>query len=74
MSNKTSEGLVQLKEGSLYFKFTEAEDEVEDLESRPVLLFIHAGVTDHTLWDAQVDHLVARGWSCLQFDLFGFGR
>ena len=29
---------------------------------------------NHTLWDEQVQYLVQRGWNCLRFDLFGYGR
>lgn len=41
---------------------------------KPTFLFIYAGVTDHTLWDAQVDHFLRRGWSCLRYDIFGHGK
>ena len=42
-------------------------------KEKPLLVFIHAGVADHTLWDEQREYLHARGWSTLSFDLFGFG-
>ncbi|MCJ1312009.1 hypothetical protein MMC25_005683 [Agyrium rufum] len=41
--------------------------------SRPLLVFIHAGISDHTLWDAQVNVLASKGWNVLCFDLFGYG-
>lgn len=31
-------------------------------------------MTDHTLWDGQIEYLAQKGWSCLSFDLFGFGQ
>lgn len=65
-------GYVEVNEGQIYYKYSVAADETS--ESRPVLLFIHAGVTDHTLWDAQVEYFLERGWNCLQFDMFGFGQ
>ena len=42
--------------------------------TRPTLLFIHPGVSDHTFWDAQTRFFTARGWTVLRFDLFGYGR
>lgn len=67
-----SEGYVEVNEGQIYWKYSIAADETT--ESRPVLLFIHAGIADHTMWDAQVEFLLERGWNCLQFDAFGFGE
>jgi pimeloyl-ACP methyl ester carboxylesterase len=66
-----SEGYVEVNEGHIYWKYSIAADETT--ESRPVLLFIHAGVADHTMWNAQVEYLLERGWNCLQFDMLGFG-
>ncbi len=42
--------------------------------TRPTLLFIHAAVSDHTLWDDQVAFCTSKGWGCLRYDLFGFGQ
>ena len=67
-----SEGYVEVNEGHIYWKYSIAADETSEL--RPVLLFIHAGVADHTMWDAQVEYFLERGWNCLQFDMFGFGQ
>lgn len=69
--SQISYGYVEVNEGHIYWKYSIAADETT--ESRPVLLFIHAGVTDHTLWEAQVEYFLERGWNCLQFDMFGFG-
>ena len=41
---------------------------------KPTLLFIHACVADHTLWDEQVAYFTNRGWCCLRYDLLGFGE
>ena len=41
---------------------------------RPLLLFIHAGVADHTLWDGQVAYFTAKGWSVCRFDILGYGK
>ena len=41
---------------------------------RPLLLFVHAGVADHTLWDGQVAYFTARGWSVCRFDILGYGK
>lgn len=48
-------------------------DDGED-GTRPILLFMHAGVSDQTLWDAQIQYLTEKGWSCLSFDHLGYGR
>ena len=65
-------GSLAVLEGSLFWKYEAAK--APSSSSRPTILFFHAGITDHMLWDAQVDYLTARGWNCLRFDLFGFGR
>ena len=70
--SQISDGYVEVNEGQIYWKYSIAAD--ENTESRPVLLFIHAGVADHTMWDAQVEFFLERGWNCVQFDMFGFGR
>ena len=50
------------------------KDDEPKAKPRPILLFIHAAITDHTLWDTQIDHFNNRGWGCLRYDLFGFGQ
>ena len=72
MEARSSEGTLQVTEGSVYWKYDVADDDAA--ESRPVLVFMHAGVADHTMWDAQVEYLVQKGWNCLRYDLFGFGH
>jgi len=46
----------------------------QSLRQRPTLLFIHAGVADHTMWDDQVNYFNDRGWRCLRYDMFGYGN
>lgn len=41
---------------------------------KPTLLFIHACVADHTLWDEQVAYFTDKGWCCLRYDLLGYGE
>nr|AUW30996.1 putative alpha/beta hydrolase [Cladonia uncialis subsp. uncialis] len=41
---------------------------------KPTLLFIHACVADHTLWDDQVAYFTNKGWCCLRYDLLGYGE
>ena len=72
MESRSSDGFLPIKEGSLYWKFDTTEDGEEN--PRPTLLLIHAGVANHTMWDAQIEFLVSKGWNCLRFDLLGFGR
>ncbi|KAK3707644.1 hypothetical protein LTR37_011992 [Vermiconidia calcicola] len=72
MNISRAEGFLEVNEGSVYWTYTSVE--AIKNESRPVLLFLHPGVADHTLWDEQVDYLTQKGWSCLAFDLLGFGQ
>ncbi|KAK9320388.1 putative alpha/beta hydrolase [Lipomyces orientalis] len=69
---RTSSGFVQIPEGKLFWVLDEPLPRSE--ASRPLLLFIHAGVTDCTLWDDQASYFTARGWTVLRYDLFGWGR
>ena len=72
MVNAMADGTLNVKEGSLFWKSTKSSNPAAN--GRPTLLFFHAGVTDHTLWDAQVVHFNEKGWHCLTYDRFGFGR
>ena len=69
MADAVTEGNLTLEEGSLYWKYEKSEN-----SARPTLVFSHAGVSDHTVWDEPVKALVRDGWSCLRYDLFGFGK
>lgn len=69
--SRTSEGHLPVPEGTLYWKLDTSE--AEQQSDRPTFLLIHAAVSDHTAWDAQVDFLVSKGWNCLRSDLFGYG-
>ncbi|KAK9241854.1 putative alpha/beta hydrolase [Lipomyces tetrasporus] len=71
-TSMTSSGFVQIPEGKLFWVLDEPLPGSEP--SRPLLLFIHAGVTDCTLWDGQVSYFTARGWTVLRYDMFGWGR
>lgn len=66
------EGLLDLPQGVVYWRHDTSN--VPPAMTRPILLFIHAGVTDHTLWDAQVSYFTAQGRSCLRYDLFSYGK
>ena len=48
MTMKVTDGQLAVKEGSLYWRYVAVDD--GDDGSRPILLFMHAGVTDHSLW------------------------
>ncbi|MCJ1331780.1 hypothetical protein MMC10_008472 [Thelotrema lepadinum] len=65
-------GLFTIPEGQIFWKLNLPEGDFP--KDKPLLLFIHAGVADHTLWDAQVQYLTPRGWPTLRYDLFGFGQ
>lgn len=68
-----TQGELELEQGVLYWKH-EVPSSPPSGDVKPTLLFIHAGVTDHTLWDAQIDHFLSRGWSCLRYDILGYGK
>jgi 3-oxoadipate enol-lactonase len=63
-------GFITIPEGQIFWEFTPSASAT----SRPVLVFFHAGIADHTLWDSQVDYFTAKGWNVLTFDNLGFGR
>ncbi len=48
MTINVSDGHLQLAEGSLYWRYLAVDNDEDD--PRPVLLFMHAGVTDLSLW------------------------
>ena len=63
----------QTANGYIYWEYDEPKDLGGQQGLRPTLLFIHAGVADHTLWDEQVSYFTARGWGVLRYDIFGYG-
>ena len=68
----TQSGFVKATEGNIYWVLDRAT--VAPPGPRPTLLFIHAGVADLSMWDAQARHFTARGWHVLRFDLLGYGQ
>ena len=68
----TQSGFVAAAEGRISWVLDRPT--VAPQRPRPTLLFIHAGVADRSMWDAQVRHFTARGWPVLRFDLLGYGR
>ncbi len=58
------EGYVPVPGGQLYY---------EERGAGPAVLLMHAGIADHTMWDAQVDHFSER-YRTVRYDLRGFGR
>lgn len=69
--SQASEGWLRVPEGSIYWRLDVSTG--NDATDRPTILLIHAAVADHTMWDAQVEFLVSKGWNCLRWDLFGYG-
>jgi 3-oxoadipate enol-lactonase len=57
-------GFVDVSGGKLYY---------ETVGEGPALVLIHAGIADHTMWDAQVPDFSAR-FRVIRFDVRGFGR
>lgn len=43
-----NEGQILVDEGSIFWRYV-AVDDGED-GARPIVVFMHAGVTDHSLW------------------------
>ena len=66
-------GFLEVPHGKIFYSLS-APPKLNSATSKPPILFIHAGIADHSLWDYQVQHLVARGWTTLRYDLFGFGK
>ena len=58
--------------GNIYWAY-EAPQNLNATGSRPTLLFIHAGVSDHKLWDEQVSYFSVQDWAVLRYDIFGYG-
>jgi 3-oxoadipate enol-lactonase len=63
-SSKLVTGYAPLNGAKLYFE-TRGEG--------PALVFIHAGVSDHRMWDPQVDAFASR-FKVVRYDLRGFGK
>ena len=41
---------------------------------QPTILFIHAAITDMTVFEHQVEFLTQQGWVCLRYNQLGYGR
>ncbi|MCJ1250601.1 hypothetical protein MMC30_007829 [Trapelia coarctata] len=70
----TLERFLQVDEGSLLWLLDCPNVTGPRASERPTLLFIHAAVADHTLWDCQVEYLVTKGWNVLRYDILGYGK
>ena len=66
--------LLQLPEGVIFYQFHTPRSTTSPALARPTLLFIHAAIADHTLWDDQVSYFKLRGWDVCCYDMFGYGR
>ena len=62
--NTTTTGYAASNGAKLYF---------ESRGEGPALVFIHAGVSDHRMWDPQVDAFSSR-FRVVRYDLRGFGK
>ncbi len=58
------EGFVSVPGGELYYEAT---------GGGPAVILMHAGIADHTMWDAQVGPFSER-YRVVRYDLRGFGR
>lgn len=73
--------VLEIPEGKLFWRYDSPvlakgvdQSQIHNtIGTRPMLFFIHAGVSDHTLWDEQVVYCTAKGWGCLRYDVFGYG-
>ena len=79
-SSMSQTGHLSVPEGQIFWSLSVAspasggQRSPADTHSKPLLLFIHAAVADHTLWGEQVAHLTSKGWPTLRYDIFGFGE
>lgn len=64
MTAQTTSGTIQTEGGPLYYEVAG--------EGHP-LVFMHAGVADHTMWDEQWDEF-ARHFRVIRYDSRGFGK
>lgn len=48
MTIDVKEGQLLVDEGSIFWRYIAVDDEEDG--GRPVVVFMHAGVTDHSLW------------------------
>ena len=69
---KTTTGFIHIPEGRLFWRYD--AQSIASTPGKPFLLFLHAAVADHTLWDEQVAFFVERGWDCLRYDRLGYGQ
>jgi pimeloyl-ACP methyl ester carboxylesterase len=60
----TTSGFVEVDGGQLYYVLD---------GSGPAVTFVHAGIADHTMWDAQIAALSPH-FTVLRYDTRGFGR
>ncbi len=60
-----------MKTGSAYING--AEIHYDEAGTGPAVVFLHAGISDRRLWDAQMP-VFARDWRALRYDLRGFGQ
>ncbi|MCJ1390711.1 hypothetical protein MMC18_009448 [Xylographa bjoerkii] len=68
------DGYLEVEEGELFWELRTASLVGSRATARPILLFIHAGVADRTLWDYQVDYFTSQGWDVLRYDRLGYGK
>ena len=69
---QTATGFISIPEGKLFWRYD--THSITPTPMNPFVLFLHAAVADHTLWDEQVAYLVERGWDCLRYDRLGYGQ
>ena len=75
----STEGHLDIPEGKIFWALdsptkSSASPATSPNSTRPLLLFVHAGVADHTLWDRQIAYFVPRGWTVCRFDMLGYGK
>jgi len=64
MDNPITNGFAPVQQGQLYY---------ETAGGGPAVLLIHAGVADHTMWDAQMPAFTPH-YRVIRYDARGFGR
>jgi 3-oxoadipate enol-lactonase len=73
-ASRIDTSFLDVGQGQLFWLYQSSGTTSDQSSKHSLVVLIHAGVADHTLWDAQVSTLVSAGYDVLRYDIFGFGK